>query len=372
MSTPLRVLIVEDNDDDLLLLLRTLRQGGYEPAHRHVQTAAALTAALAEEPWDIVLSDYRLPQFNGSDALRLVQASDRDLPFIIVSGVIGEEQAVSVMKAGANDYVLKDKLFRLCPAIARELRDTEVRRQRRKAEEQLRASEAQFRLLFEANPNPMWVFDEETFHFLAVNDAALRHYGYARAEFLALTVTDIRPPEDRAHVPAVIASQRGLVDTRVGEFRHQKKDGSLMDVEITVSSIPFNGRPGRLVLANDVTARKRDEAVRARYELIAQYARDPLLLVDLDGCIIEANQAAVNLYGYTREELLKLRVYALRQDDDQPGLIDSCAIFGPTPCPLKRLIIDWHDVTHVTIGICGRQIVVRQIGCITEMSGEMT
>ena len=315
MSTPLRVLIVEDNDDDLLLLLRTLRQGGYEPSHRCVQTAAALTAALAEEPWDVVLSDYRLPQFNGSDALKLVQASGRDLPFIIVSGVIGDEQAVSVMKAGANDYVLKDKLFRLGPAIARELRDTEMRRQRRKAEEQLRASEAQFRLLFEANPNPMWVFDEETFHFLAVNDAALRHYGYTRAEFLALTVADIRPPEDRAQVPAMIAGQRGLVDARIGEFRHQKKDGTPIDVEITVSSIPFNDRPGRLVLANDITARKRDEAVRARYELIAQHARDPLLLVDLEGRIIEANQAAANLYGYTREELLKLRVYALRQDD---------------------------------------------------------
>ena len=194
MSTPLRVLIVEDNDDDQLLLLRTLRQGGYEPAHRCVQDAAALTSALAEEPWDIVLCDYRLPQFNGAEALRLVQASGHDLPFMIVSGVIGEEQAVAVMKAGAHDYVLKDKLTRLIPAIARELRDAEVRRQRRQAESQLRASEAQFRLLFEANPNPMWVFDEETFRFLAVNDAALRHYGYTRDEFLALTAVDIRPP----------------------------------------------------------------------------------------------------------------------------------------------------------------------------------
>ena len=315
MSTPLRVLIVEDNDDDQLLLLRTLRQGGYEPAHRCVQDAAALTSALAEEPWDIVLCDYRLPQFNGAEALRLVQASGHDLPFMIVSGVIGEEQAVAVMKAGAHDYVLKDKLTRLIPAIARELRDAEVRRQRRQAESQLRASEAQFRLLFEANPNPMWVFDEETFRFLAVNDAALRHYGYTRDEFLALTAVDIRPPEDRAQVPAVLASQKGSLEARVGEFRHQKKDGTRIDVEITVSSIPFNGRPGRLVLANDITARKRDEAVRARYELIAQYARDPLLLVDMDGSIIEVNQAAVQLYGFTREELLKLRVYALRQDD---------------------------------------------------------
>ena len=134
MNTPLRILIVEDSDDDLLLLLRTLRQGGYEPAHRCVQSAAALSAALAEESWDLVLSDYRLPQFNGADALKLVQNSGLDLPFIIVSGVIGEEQAVSVMKAGAHDYVLKDKLSRLVPAIERELRDAEVRRRRRETE----------------------------------------------------------------------------------------------------------------------------------------------------------------------------------------------------------------------------------------------
>ncbi len=315
MSIPLRVLIVEDNDDDRLLLLRMLRQGGYEPAHRCVQTAAALSAALAEEPWDIVLSDFRLPLFNGAEALELIKESGLDLPFMIVSGVIGEEQAVAIMKAGAHDYVLKDKLTRLIPAIARELRDVEVRRQRRQAEDQLRASEAQFRLLFEANPNPMWVFDEETLQFLAVNAAALSHYGYTRDEFLALTVLDIRHPEDRVQVPALIASQRGMQDSHVGVHRHQKKDGTLIDVEITVSSIPFNGRPGRLVLATDITARKRDEAVRVRYELIAQYARDPLLLVDLEGTIIEVNQAAVQLYGYTREELLKLKLHALRQED---------------------------------------------------------
>jgi len=315
MSTPLRVLIVEDNDDDRLLLLRTLQQGGYVPVHRCIQTAAALSASLVEEPWDIVLSDYRLPQFNGAEALALVQKSGLDLPFIVVSGVIGEEQAVTIMKAGAHDYVLKDKLARLCPAIARELRDAEIRLQRRQSEAQLRASEAQFRLLFEANPNPMWVFDEDSLQFLAVNDAALHHYGYSRAEFLALTVLDIRPLEERPAVPAAIAGQKGAQDANIGVFRHRKKDGELIDVELTVSSIPFNGRPGRLVLSNDITARKRAEAVKVRYELIAQYARDPLLLVDLSGNIIEANQAAAQLYGYSREELLHLKLHALQQDD---------------------------------------------------------
>ena len=315
MNTPLRVLMVEDNDDDRLLLLRTLKQGGYEPISRCVQTATALSAALAEEPWNLVLSDYRLPQFNGMEALACVQKTGLDLPFIVVSGVIGEEQAVTIMKAGAHDYVLKDKLARLVPAITRELRDAEVRSQRRQAEAQLRASEAQFRLLFEANPNPMWVFDEETLQFLAVNDAALHHYGYTRDEFLALTVLDLRTPEDRPQVSKLIASQKGAKDASVGSFRHVKKDKTLIDVEITVSSIPFNGRPGRLVLSNDITEKKLSEAVKVRYELIARYVRDPLLLVDLEGTIIEVNQAAVELFGYTRDELLKLKWHALQQDD---------------------------------------------------------
>jgi len=315
MSTPLRVLIVEDNDDDRMLLVRTLKQGDYEPTFRCVQTAKELAAALAGEPWDIVLSDYRLPRFTGAEALALVKKTGLDLPFILVSGVIGEEQAVTIMKAGAHDYVLKDKLPRLVPAVNRELREAEERRLRRQAEHRLRASEAQFRLLFEANPNPMWVFDEETLQFLAVNDAALRHYGYARDEFLGLTVLDIRTPEDRPQALNVIASRQGAKDTCVGVFRHRKKDGALIDVEITVSSIRFNGRPGRLVLSNDITARLAADKVKVRYELIAQYARDPLLLVAMDGRIIEANQAAVQLYGYSRDELHKLMIYALRQDD---------------------------------------------------------
>ena len=147
MSTSLRVLIVEDSESDALLLLRALRQSGYEPASRRVESAAALTASLQEQEWDVVLSDFRLPQFNGLEALKLVQASGRDVPFILVSGVIGEETAVQAMKAGAHDYVLKDNLARLAPAIERELRDAEVRRQRRQAQDALRQSEESFRLL---------------------------------------------------------------------------------------------------------------------------------------------------------------------------------------------------------------------------------
>jgi PAS domain S-box-containing protein len=135
MGTPLRVLLVEDSADDALLLVRQLGTAGYDVTHRRVDTPDAMQEALERNVWDIVISDYSMPQFSGTAALSMVQERGLDLPFIYVSGTIGEDVAVAAMKAGASDYVLKDKLKRLVPAIERELRDAEVRRERRRAQE---------------------------------------------------------------------------------------------------------------------------------------------------------------------------------------------------------------------------------------------
>jgi signal transduction histidine kinase/FixJ family two-component response regulator len=135
MRTPLRVLLVEDSVDDADLLLRELRGGGYQPVCERVETAAAMAQALTQQGWDVVISDYRLPHFSGPAALELLQRHGFDLPFIIVSGAIGENLAVAAMKAGAHDYIMKNNLSRLAPAVTRELRDAEVRRQRRRAEQ---------------------------------------------------------------------------------------------------------------------------------------------------------------------------------------------------------------------------------------------
>jgi two-component system cell cycle sensor histidine kinase/response regulator CckA len=145
MGRPLRVLMVEDSEDDELLLLRALRRGSYEPTAKRVETAAAMKAALDGGEWDLVLSDYSMPYFSAPAALALLQESGLDLPFIIVSGAIGEETAVEAMRVGAHDYVSKDNLARLTPAIERELRDAEVRRERQRAEEALRESERRAR-----------------------------------------------------------------------------------------------------------------------------------------------------------------------------------------------------------------------------------
>jgi signal transduction histidine kinase len=135
MPVPLRVLLVEDSEDDALLIARALRRGDYAPAIERVETEAAVQAAL-HDPWDVIISDYSLPQFSGPAALSLLKATELDIPFIVVSGAIGEEVAVAAMKAGAHDYLMKDNLARLVPAIQRELREAEERRRRRLAEKE--------------------------------------------------------------------------------------------------------------------------------------------------------------------------------------------------------------------------------------------
>jgi signal transduction histidine kinase len=138
---PLSVLIIEDSEEDADLLLLELRRGGFHPVHRRVDTPQAMADALAERSWDIILSDFSMPRFTMPKALQMVQERGLDLPFLIVSATIGEEAAVEAMRCGAHDYILKDRLGRLVPAVQRELKEAEVRRERKNLEEQLRQAQ---------------------------------------------------------------------------------------------------------------------------------------------------------------------------------------------------------------------------------------
>lgn len=135
---PLRVLMVEDCPSDAILLARALDHGGFGTAWERVDTSQAMEAALDRQPWDLVLADHSMPQFSAPEALRLVISRGLDIPFIIVSGHIEETTAVAAMRAGAHDYVMKDRLARLVPAVERELREAEVRQARREYEQELR------------------------------------------------------------------------------------------------------------------------------------------------------------------------------------------------------------------------------------------
>ena len=141
MGEPLRVLIVDDSEDDAELILLELRRGGYEPSSQRVDTRQAMSAAIADNTWDIAMVDYVMPEFSGPAALTLLRESGLDLPSIVVSGVLGEEFAVEAMKAGANDYILKAQLTRLVPAVKRELREAEGRKRNNQLEQQLLQSQ---------------------------------------------------------------------------------------------------------------------------------------------------------------------------------------------------------------------------------------
>src|SRR2546428_3435365 len=160
MKNPLRVLIAEDSEVDAELILLELGRGGFAVVSERVESAHAMRAALERRQCDIVLSDYSMPAFDALGALAILQASYVDIPFIVVSGTIGEEHAVEVLKAGARDFFLKDRLSRLCSAVERELREAEARRMLRRAEREraealqgLRRSERLFYDLFESSPD---------------------------------------------------------------------------------------------------------------------------------------------------------------------------------------------------------------------------
>src|SRR5436190_24019112 len=149
MNKPLDILIVEDSEEDTLLLLHALRRGNYNPTFERVDGSAAMNAALERRNWDIVVADFSMPQFNALAALELVRNRGLDVPFIIVSGTIGEELAVTAMRNGAQDYIMKGNLTRLVPAVERELRDAADRRERRRAEDKLRVNQEEFRVAHE-------------------------------------------------------------------------------------------------------------------------------------------------------------------------------------------------------------------------------
>lgn len=221
---PLRVLLVEDVDDDSVMVLRALRRGGYEPTSVRVETAAAMQAQLEAQIWDLIISDYSLPQFDALAALRLVQQCGLDLPFIIVSGTIGEDTAVAAMKAGAHDYLMKGKLTRLVATVERELREAKSRGERRRAEGALRTSEERFRTLVGSLPDMVFTLDREQRYDGIFGQSPVGN-GVGPTVFLNKTARDILGPE--AAGPHELANARALAGEQVVyEWSMTEADGS--------------------------------------------------------------------------------------------------------------------------------------------------
>ena len=201
---PLRVLLVEDNPDDVQIILRLLRRGGYEPSWLQVQTAETLEAALAHGHWDIVLSDYTMPQFDALRALSKLREQSAHLPFIVVSGSIGEETAVAAMRAGASDYLMKGNLTRLVPAIERELRESAERQERARTKKALLALQEKFEIVFREYLDVMLVLDARDGRILHANEAAFRVLGYHESRLAGLPFAKLWPETARAAVEPLL------------------------------------------------------------------------------------------------------------------------------------------------------------------------
>jgi len=192
MSKPLHILIVEDSEDDSLLLLRELRRAGYEPVYERVETPDAMRAALRRKRWDLVVSDYLMPHFSGLEALEMLKNSRLDLPFIIVSGNIGEEIAVEAMRAGAHDYIIKGSLARLIPAVERELREAEARRDRKRTGDQLDQVSRRLAETLETINEGFFTLDKD-WRFTFVNTEAAEMWGEHKSDLIGAALWDLAP-----------------------------------------------------------------------------------------------------------------------------------------------------------------------------------
>jgi len=264
MKKLLRILIIEDSEDDVLLVVHQIKNGGYDIEYERVETAETMRAALSEKPWDIVLSDYRMPHFNGLDALVVLKESDLDIPFIIISGVIVDKIAVEAMKAGARDYVMKNNMYRLLPAIERELRESKNRAEQKFLEqklikaETLRVSEEQHRLLFETSKEGIAIAQEEKLCYF--NSMMLNITGYSADELLHMNFLNLFSPADK---DKVLTNYRKRILGENAEQRYQvrivKKDETIRWVELSAVKFNWNGQPASLAYLNDITEQKQSE-----------------------------------------------------------------------------------------------------------------
>ena len=261
----LAVLLVEDRVSDAELIAAML-SAHREISWARVDTEQGLIDALDGTCPDVVLADYTLPDFDGLRALRIVRERRPDLPFIMVSGSIGEDLAAAVIREGADDYLLKDRLARLNQAVDQAIGRRDLEATRARAETELRHREAKFRVLFSANPRPMFVFDLHTLEIMEANDAAIALYGYERAALLSRRWTDLCIPDQ---VPLTLSHVRALerAEQAGGEGRHECADGRVIDVETVAHRLDVDGRDAGLVVVYDISDRKALEVELAKHAL---------------------------------------------------------------------------------------------------------
>lgn len=319
MTVPIRVLSLEDEPDHARLLAHELRRAGFDPAFQRAESEAEF-AALLDPALDVILSDYSLPQWTGLDALRLVRERGLDVPVIVVSGTMGEEQAVDTMRAGAADYVLKDRLARLGPAVASAIERRRLREDKARAEDELRYLAA---IVQSSEDAIIGKSLEGT--ITSWNPAAERLYGWSAAEAIGRPISLIVPPDRHEELAGIMDRIRRGERVRHHETVRVRRGGARVDVSLTIS--PVRDASGRLVgvskIVRDITERKRwEEAVRAseaRFRALVENSWDGVTLLDADGVIRYASPATTRVLGYPLEAYVGRPGAEFVHPDDLPA-----------------------------------------------------
>jgi PAS domain S-box-containing protein len=282
MKRPLHLLMVEDSEDDAQLLVYELRQGGFAVDYQRVDTPEAMRAALVDCTWDVITSDHAMPSFSAPGALALAKELCPDVPFVIVSGEMDLNLAVSLMRAGAQDYIQKRELPLLAPTIERELAEVEVRRQRQQAEEERRISEEKLFKAFQNSPDAINLTRFSDGVYLEVNEGAEKLSGYSAAELLGKSTLELNiwaDPQQRVRLNQKLLNAGKLENEEVNV---RNRSGQIIPSSISARVITINGEACVITFTRDISEQKRiEEEIRrqnrelqAASELIQQHAAE--------------------------------------------------------------------------------------------------
>ncbi|MGF6691772.1 diguanylate cyclase (GGDEF)-like protein/PAS domain S-box-containing protein [Metapseudomonas resinovorans] len=305
-----RLLLIDDDEDDFVITRDLLRQATDAPLQLDwcADYQQGLASILAQEH-DLYLVDYRLGAESGLELIEQARQAGASRPIILLTGQGDARLDASAIALGAADYLVKGDFD-----STQLLRSIRYAIDRSQATARLAESEQRYRLLFESNPEPMWVFNKENLRILAANLAATRFFGYSQAEFLAMSVLDIRSSEEQQRFLAYFNSNLrnvSIANPEAGLWRYRHKAGHEVMAEVLVHDFEFDEQPCCLVLAIDVTEkqRAREEATRREqsFRKLLDDTRDALLVVDGEGALRYANPAAEQLFDASQAQLLQLR-----------------------------------------------------------------
>ena len=310
----LKILFVEDSETDMAIAQHEIRNAGIQFNSIRVETEDGFLSALNEFNPDIIISDYSMPSFDGMHALKLLLKLPLHIPYIILTGSTNEETAVQCMKAGADDYILKENLHRLVPAIESSLLKHKNIKEKITAKNLLLESEKRFKSLFKDNHAVMLLIELETLNIIDANYAAEIFYGWTIAELKKMKISDINTFNEKEFSKVI----ENILNAEIINFevQHRKADGSICDVEVFISKLDFGNKIYFHTIIHDISKRKKAESELKTAARVFEHSIDMLCIIDFDGYFKILNPSWERTLGWTNEELLsKPWIYFVHPDD---------------------------------------------------------